>query len=245
MLGVGPIHSEKQGAVLRPRARVDGLKALPGHVFSLAAMLLAAVSWPASAGAAALLVKVARPDGAPVQGAVVMLHGPVGSASKAAATFVVDQVNQAFTPDLTIIPVGSTVTFPNTDKVSHQVYSFSPAKRFQLPLYRGTPYAPTKFETAGIVTLGCNIHDDMIAYLVVTDAAWFGRTDRDGRWSAGELPAGEYRVEGWHPRMREKTELSEQRESLGATQSSELDLQLTRTLRPEPLGRKPRSWSDY
>jgi len=174
-----------------------------------------------------------------------MLHGPAGSVAKAPAAFVVDQVDQAFTPDLTIIPVGSTVTFPNSDKVSHQVYSFSTAKRFQLPLYRGTPYAPTRFETAGIVTLGCNIHDDMIAYLVVTDATWFGRTDRDGRWSASELPAGEFRVEVWHPRMREKTEVIEQRESLGTAQSGEFDVRLTRTLRPEPLGRKPRSWSDY
>jgi plastocyanin len=174
-----------------------------------------------------------------------MLHGLAGPASKAPATFVVDQVDQTFTPDLTIIPVGSTVTFPNTDKVSHQVYSFSLAKRFQLPLYRGTPYAPTKFETAGIVTLGCNIHDDMIAYLVVTDAAWFGRTDRDGRWSTSELPAGEFRVEVWHPRMREKTEVIEQRKGLGASESAEIDVKLTRTLRPEPLRRKPRSWSDY
>jgi len=218
---------------------------LPGHVFSLVAMLFAAASWPAGAGAAALFVKVARPDGTPLQGAVVMLHGPAGSASKAPAAFVVDQVDQAFTPDLTIIPVGSTVTFPNSDKVSHQVYSFSPVKRFQLPLYRGTPYAPTKFETAGIVTLGCNIHDDMIAYLVVTDAAWFGRTDRDGHWTAIDLPAGEFRVEVWHPRMREKSEVIERRKSLGAPESGELDVTLTRTLRPEPLGRKPRSWSDY
>jgi plastocyanin len=208
-------------------------------------MLLAALSWPAAAGAHTILVKVERPDGTPLPGAVVLLHGPAGSVAKAPATFVVDQVAQAFTPDLTIIPVGSTVTFPNTDKVSHQVYSFSPAKRFQLPLYRGTPYAPTKFGTAGIVTLGCNIHDDMIAYLVVTDATWFGRTDRDGRWSASDLPAGEFRIEVWHPRLREKTEVIEQRETLGVSQLGELDVKLTRTLRPEPLGRKPRSWSDY
>jgi plastocyanin len=207
--------------------------------------VLAIACWTADAGAAALSVNVAKPDGTPLKGAVVMLHGPTGSASKAPATFVVDQVDQAFKPDLTVIPVGSTVTFPNSDKTSHQVYSFSPTKRFQLPLYRGTPYAPTKFENAGIVTLGCNIHDDMIAYLIVTDAAWFGRTGPDGSWNAGDLPAGQYRVEVWHPRLREKTQVIGQSLSLGASQSDTLNLLLTRALRPEPLGRKSRSWSDY
>jgi plastocyanin len=215
-----------------------------GRLFSLAGTLLA-FCWTASAIAAALLVKVSKPDGAPLTGAVVMLHGPADNTSKSPATFVVDQVDQAFKPDLTIIPVGSMVTFPNSDKVSHQVYSFSPAKRFQLPLYRGTPYAPTRFDAAGIVTLGCNIHDDMIAYLVVTDAAWFGRTDRDGRWSSDALPAGEFRLEVWHPRMRETTAMIEQRLTLDAARSNEVDVKLMRALRPEPIGRKPRTWNDY
>jgi plastocyanin len=207
--------------------------------------MLAVACWPAGAGAAALVVKVARPDGTPLPGAVVMLHGPPGSSPVRPATFVVDQVDQFFKPDLAVIPVGSTVTFPNSDKVSHQVYSFSPAKRFQLPLYRGTPYAPTKFETPGIVTLGCNIHDDMIAYVVVTDAEWFGRTDPDGSWSAKDLPAGQFLIEVWHPRLREETQAIERTVSLGEAQSAELEVKLSRPLRPEPLGRKPRSWSDY
>ncbi len=96
---------------------------------------------------------------------------------------MVDQVDRAFAPDLLVIPLGSTVEFPNSDSVSHQIYSFSPAKRFQLPLYRGKPYPPVHFDQAGVVTLGCNIHDDMLAYLVVTDAPWFGRTDAAGAWS--------------------------------------------------------------
>ena len=150
-----------------------------------------------------------------------------------------------FNPDLVIVPVGSTVTFPNSDKVSHQVYSFSPAKRFQLPLYRGTPYAPTTFDNTGIVTLGCNIHDDMIAYVIVTDARWFGRTGADGSWHANGLPSGQFRIEVWHPRMREPTPVVEFPLTLGTTPSSTLEVKLTRPLRPEALGRKPRSWSDY
>lgn len=174
-----------------------------------------------------------------------MLHGPPGSKSPAPETFIVDQVNNTFTPDLTVIAVGSTVTFPNSDRVSHQVYSFSPAKRFQLPLYRGMPYAPTVFDLAGVVTLGCNIHDDMIAYLIVTDAAWSGRTAQDGSWSASDLPNGDFRIEVWHPRMREATEVIERPLRLEPALSGKLNVQLTRSLRPEALGAKPRSWSDY
>ncbi len=158
---------------------------------------------------------------------------------------MVDQVNLTFTPDLAVIPLGSTVTFPNSDKVSHQVYSFSPAKRFQLPLYRGMPYAPVKFENPGVVTLGCNIHDDMIAWLVVTDAGWSGRTAGDGSWTVSNLPAGDFRVEIWHPRMREPTAPVERQLKLAAAESGKLDAQLTRLPRPEPLGQKPRSWGEY
>ena len=174
-----------------------------------------------------------------------MVHGPAGAVPARPGSFVIDQVAKSFRPDLTVMPVGSTVTFPNSDAVSHQVYSFSPAKKFQLPLYRGAPYPPMKFDTPGIVTLGCNIHDDMIAYVVVTDAAWFGRTGPDGNWTAEGLPAGEFRIEVWHPRLREGAQLIEQKALLAATQDGHADFVLTRALRPEPLGGKPRSWSDY
>lgn len=213
-------------------------------IFSLA-MTFALTAMATRAAAASLVVTVTGPGGIPVAGAVVLLHGPSGSTPPPAAQFIVDQVNQTFVPDLTVIPVGSTITFPNSDKVSHQVYSFSPTKRFQLPLYRGTPYAPITFSRSGIVTLGCNIHDDMIAYLVVTNAEWFGRTSKDGSWSVSDLSAGEFRVEVWHPRMREPTEMVARPLKLAGDLTGRLDVQLTRSLRPELLGLKPRSWSDY
>ena len=214
-------------------------------LFCSLAVTFALAAFASGAAAASLVVKVMSPDGTPVSGAVVLLHGPPGWKTPPAAKFIVDQVNQTFTPDLTVMPVGSTVTFPNSDKVSHQVYSFSPTMRFQLPLYRGTPYAPITFANSGIVTLGCNIHDDMIAYLVITNAAWFGRTVRDGSWSASDLPAGDFRIEVWHPRMREATGTVERPLKLEAAVSGRLDIQLMRSLRLEPLGQKPRSWSGY
>ena len=70
--------------------------------------------------------------------------------------------------------------FPNNDTVSHQVYSFSAAKRFQLPLYKGEVHPPVTFDRPGLVVLGCNIHDVMVGYIYVTDAPYFGKTDREG-----------------------------------------------------------------
>lgn len=237
-------RGEEIGGKLRRCARVGAASNRAVRRAGLASFIVLA-AWPFGGSAASLKVAVTRPDGTPVAGAVVLLHGPSGSKAQPPATFVVDQVNLTFTPDLTIVPVGSSIRFPNSDAVSHQIYSFSPAKRFQLPLYRGTPYAPVKFDVAGIVTLGCNIHDDMIAYIVVTDAEWAGRTAADGTWSAANLPAGDFRVEIWHPRMREKAAVIERHVALDAAAAGSVDVGLTRALRPEPLGRKPRSWSDY
>lgn len=194
--------------------------------------------------AAAVRVQVRQSDGHPLAGVVVTVI-PVAAASRPAPPVhaVMDQVNRSFTPDLLVLPVGSTITFPNSDSVSHQIYSFSPAKRFQLPLYRGTPYPPVQFDTPGIVTLGCNIHDTMLAYVVVTDAPWFGRTDPAGSWSV-ELPRGRYRVAIWHPRLREDAR-AQGRELAVEDDARELSLSLRSALQPEPLASAHRSWDTY
>src|SRR5262249_6954686 len=128
------------------------------------------------------------------------------------------------------------------DAVSHQIYSFSAAKRFQLPLYRGKPYPPVHFDQTGLVTLGCNIHDSMLAYVVVTDAPFFGRTDPTGAW-VSELPAGTYRVSVWSPRMHEDGEV---RSEVIATEGNPaaVTVKLTRPLLPAPL-HSQHSWDAY
>jgi hypothetical protein len=126
--------------------------------------------------------------------------------------------------------------------VSHQIYSFSPAKRFQLPLYRGKPYPPVPFDTVGIVTLGCNIHDQMLAYVLVTDAPYFGRTDSGGAWSA-EVTHGHYKVTLWHPRVRDEGAELERQLTVGDADRAELTLRLAKPLQPAPL-EHPHSW-DY
>lgn len=207
--------------------------------------VLAAGAWCAAAHAqvAALEVSVAKRDGQPLYGAVVTVEresaapGPV-----APVKAIMDQVNLAFTPDVLVIPVHSTIQFPNSDAVSHQVYSFSSARQFQLPLYRGKPYPPVQFDQPGVVTLGCNIHDNMIAYVFVTAAPFFGRTDASGQWRAADVPDGRYRVRVWHPLLNEPREVEGTVDVSGA--HGRLELKLSKALRPAPLGSRPHTW-DY
>ena len=97
------------------------------------------------------------------------------------------------------VRTGTSVSFPNSDDIRHQVYSFSPAKRFELRLYQGTPSEPVLFDKPGLVVLGCNIHDWMLGYIYVTDDPWFAVSDEHGRAAIADLPAGRYAVTLWHP----------------------------------------------
>jgi len=190
---------------------------------------------PAGAGVAAtLIVDAQTSDGHALAGAAVTVRPLDGQGHRPTPVqAVMDQVNRAFVPDLLVIPVGSTVSFPNTDSVSHQIYSFSPAKRFQLPLYRGKPYPPVHFDQPGVVTLGCNIHDHMLAYLVVTDAPWYGPTGTDGAWTA-ELPPGRYRVELWHPRLDESEGRLARELTVGDVERARVTVRLSKSLQPPP-----------
>jgi plastocyanin len=227
---------------MRPRARPSrGFCAVRAFI-GLGALLGALAA--GNALGATLVITVLGADGHALPGVVVTarpLEAPARKPEPIKA--VMDQMDRAFEPDLLVVPVGSTVTFPNSDSVSHQIYSFSPAKRFQLPLYRGTPYPPVHFDTAGVVTLGCNIHDQMIGYLVVTDAPYYGRTDAKGTW-VGEVTHGRYRISVWHPRMREAEADSERELTVGQTDHAELTLRLSKPFTPARLTDRPHSW-DY
>lgn len=138
-----------------------------------------------------------RAEGAPLEGAVISLHGLAGPEP---GTAVMDQRNTAFEPGVLVVQAGTAVSFPNSDTVRHQVYSFSPAKPFELPLYAGTPPEPVVFDQPGIVVVGCNIHDWMIGWIVVLDTPHHGRSDAAGRVRL-TVPDGQYLVRAWHPRL--------------------------------------------
>ena len=168
------------------------------------ALFAAGAGLSASVAAAPLTVRVLDPAGRPVRDAVVTLY-PAGSAARAprgGGRFVVSQQNLQFHPFLTIIPVGADVSFPNFDPTKHHVYSFSSAKRFELKLFAKDQSRTVHFDKAGVVALGCNIHDAMSAFIVVTDSAWTSRTNPQGVAAFGDVPNAPGRITVWHPYLR-------------------------------------------
>jgi plastocyanin len=128
------------------------------------------------------------------------LSGQTGSKSPGRRAEI-EQRGRKFLPLVSVVQAGTEVSFPNNDTVRHHVYSFSPAKNFELKLYSGVPAAPVSFDKPGTVVLGCNIHDQMVAYIQIVDTPWLGKTDADGKVRLDNLPAGRYRLHAWHYRL--------------------------------------------
>jgi plastocyanin len=154
------------------------------------------------AAAASLRVRVQDPAGQPVADAAVYAspEQPIAPASALKAT--IDQVDRHFVPRVSVIQTGTSVTFPNSDNIRHSVYSFSPAKTFTLKIYSGVPANPVMFDKPGIVVLGCNIHDSMVAWVLVIDTPFFARTDASGEAVLPNLPPGAYTLRAWSYTMR-------------------------------------------
>jgi plastocyanin len=159
------------------------------------------VGWLAAAwaGAAPLEVVVTDRQGAPLAGAVVALEraGEARSA-RAGTTAEMGQRNRQFEPRLLVVQTGTEVQFPNHDKVRHHVYSFSPTKPFELQLYLGKAAPPVRFDKSGVLALGCNIHDQMNAFIVVVDTARHAVSDAQGRVV---FEQGGQTLRAWHPRL--------------------------------------------
>jgi plastocyanin len=160
---------------------------------------------------------------------------------------IMDQVGLQFAPHVLVVPVGSPISFPNSDSVAHQVYSFSPAHPFQLELYKGKPFKPETFDHEGIVTLGCNIHDKMRGYVFVVEAQYYGRTDKEGRWSLPNVEPGEYRLTIWHPLLQAKfppPPVLEQRVTVSAD-GTHLKLHAAAPLKLRSESQVPSNWDAY
>jgi plastocyanin len=148
--------------------------------------------------AASLHAELVDARGQPLAGAVLTLRGPLGAEAEPASALM-DQQAKQFVPNVLAVRSGTRVAFPNSDNIRHHVYSFSPAKHFELRLYQGTPSEPVLFDKPGAVVLGCNIHDWMVGYVYVTDDPWFAVSDAQGRVQLDSVPVGSYAVSLWHP----------------------------------------------
>lgn len=150
--------------------------------------------------AAPVEVWVTDAAGRPLADAVVFVESAAAkAAARPLAGVEIGQVRRSFVPALSVVTVGTAVDFPNRDTVRHHVYSFSPAKRFELKLYVGKPEAPVVFDRPGIAVLGCNVHDQMAAWVVIVETPWFARSDAQGRAHLPDVPAGRHQLRTWHP----------------------------------------------
>lgn len=144
---------------------------------------------------------------------------------------IMDQIDQQFVPHVLAVAQGDSVVFPNSDNIRHHVYSFSKAKRFEIELYEGVPDQPILFDQAGLVVLGCNIHDSMLGYILVSPWPEFSVSDKTGKVS---LSKPVQKVAVWHPWLKDIKEpifvdvsLSENK------QSGTIQLNLTKPKAPK------------
>jgi plastocyanin len=141
-----------------------------------------------------------------------------------------DQVNRQFRPHILVVNKNTQIDFPNSDKIKHHVYSFSPAKTFEIKLYSDKPSAPRLFDQVGEVTLGCNIHDWMLGYVYVVDTPWFGTTDVEGNIHF-EIPEGKYTLKTWHPLFEEADQSFTQK--LEVTRNSQFTVNVKEAMKPQ------------
>jgi plastocyanin len=167
--------------------------------FCIAVWILSSVN----AFAAEIDIDLSDQDGRVAESSVVSLV-PVSSApmsSHVAETATIDQRHEMFLPLAVVVRKGGRVIFTNNDVTKHQVYSFSLIKQFQFVVAQGETSSPVEFDQPGIAAIGCNIHDQMIAYVYVSDAPFAATSDSKGRTAIRDIPDGRYRLSVWHPQM--------------------------------------------
>ena len=167
--------------------------------------LLTAALIATAAHAGDLTVVLRTSKGQPVRDAVVTLYPAAGAPSGAIRfdwPYRMAQNNQQFDPFVLIVAQGAVVSFPNFDSVRHQVYSFSPAHPFELKLYGKDQTRTVRFDKAGVIALGCNIHDSMVAFIKVVDTPYAAKSGASGDAVLHGAPAGAVTVRIWHPYLK-------------------------------------------
>lgn len=215
---------------------------------AVAVMLLSPLCAEAAAAPGNLSVRLTDRDGAPVPEVAVYVT-PISISEPAAAaepSATVNQHNLSFDPHVSIVETGTAVHFLNEDEVGHHVYSFSPAKQLNMQLTSGEVRSPQVFDRDGLVTLGCNIHDQMLAYILVVATPYFGKTDAGGAVEIRGLPSGRYELGLWTPRLKSQDLPAAQVIEIRAGAALAIERQLEARLLP-PHGHSETSlkWEQY
>lgn len=183
-----------------------------------------------AAQAASVNLQLNDANGRPLADGAVYAEPAAGQAlPKQLKRSTIEQKSRKFMPLVTVIQAGTEIDFPNNDVIRHQVYSFSPTKIFELKLYSGTPGTPVLFDKAGSVVLGCNIHDQMIAYIHIVNTPYFAKTDAGGRARLDNLAPGRYVLKAWHYNQAASSPPADREITIAAT-----DLSTTLALTTKP-----------
>jgi plastocyanin len=175
-----------------------GNRARAPAVFALMFGILSSVALRVEA--APVEFQLTDTHGGAVADAVVILDPLDADPPPSHSNAVIDQVNKAFVPHVSVVRTGTSISFPNSDNIRHQVYSFSPAKTFTIKLYAGSPKETIAVEKSGLIVLGCNIHDSMVGFLAVVNTPYFGKSTPEGMLRI-DAPNGRYRLRVWHERL--------------------------------------------
>jgi plastocyanin len=162
---------------------------------------LASTAWAAGGTIKGVLTD---PDGRPVANAAVLVEGPPAPSASSAPHAVIEQRDQTFVPHMLVVASGTTVDFPNHDPMLHNVYSASPAKKFDLGMYEQGATRSVTFDTPGVVRIGCNVHPKMEAFVVVHANPYGAVTNDQGVYTITGVPAGSWQVRVWHERLAER-----------------------------------------
>lgn len=215
---------------------------LPSRSIGMWLCLLSATA----ASAADVEISVVDRDGRPVGDVAVYAARRDGGTHPAGPgrTAVMDQIDKQFVPHLLVVQTGTAVEFPNSDTVAHHVYSFSHPNKFKLPMYKGMAHPPVTFEHSGIVTLGCNIHDHMLGYILVVDSEAFAKTDAAGRAMLSLDRPEDYEIRIWSPRIRDGEERLSKTVLTSRYGESGAEFRLAKKLSPSHE-QQLASWQEY
>jgi plastocyanin len=211
-----------------PQRRLPEAPPAGRRVAGALAVAAVALAWAAGAHGATVQVNVVDAAGKPVPDAVVFLESPEASRQvRPLAGAEMAQARRQFVPGVLVVPLGTEVHFPNQDSVRHHVYSFSPAKKFELKLYAGTPSNPVLFDKPGVVALGCNIHDQMVGWILVVPTPHYAHSaGAAGRAQIDNVPPGTYTLRAWHTRLPVGAPAHEQALTVPATAGTPVTVRL-------------------